>query len=65
MHCRLLLQVSYCEKANGLTPDDVVKAMTVIFEDLGLLKKITSDGGTNFMSNMFRQMSIEQAITPS
>ena len=67
MYCELLQQVSYCEKANSLIANGLLKAAKIVFTECGLLKKIFSDTGTNFTSDKFiqfcRQMKIQHAIT--
>ena len=53
------------ETAVSLTADNLVKAAKFVIIEFELSKKIISDAGTNFTSEMFwqfcRQMNIEQA----
>ena len=51
-----------------MSAENLILACKVIFSEYGLLKKITSDAGGNFISDKFRQfcncMNIDQ-VTPS
>ena len=69
VHCRLLQQVPYCEKADSMAANDPVKVANIIFAEFGLPKKFISDGDWNFTPNILRQFcrqkNIKQTITSS
>ena len=57
------------KKMGILAADDLIQMAKMIFPEGGLPKKIVSDGGTNFISETFREfsrlMNIQQSITSS
>ena len=54
------------KKVAGLSADDLVHTTKLIFAEFGLTKKIISEEGMNFTSEIFkefyRKMNIEQSI---
>ena len=55
------------KKVNSLSGDDLVWMTKLIFAEYGLSKKIVSDAGTNFKTEIFkafcRKMNNQQTIT--
>ena len=54
-------------KLQGLLTEHLINAVTAIFAEYGILQKIMSNAGTNFVSERFRQfcksINIEQAVS--
>ena len=57
------------KKTDGLSSDELIRVVKIMFAEFRLPKKIFSDTGTNFISDKFRQfcrqLNIEQVIIPS
>ena len=57
------------KKAGGLSSDDLIRATKIVFTEFGLLQKIISNAGTNFIGYKFKQLcrnlNADQAITSS
>ena len=56
-------------KTDGLSADNLIGVVKIVFAEFGFPKKIVSDANTNFISDKFRQfcrqLNIQQAITLS
>ena len=57
------------KKTDGLSADNLIRAVKIVFAECGLPKNTVSDAGKNFISDKLiqfcRQLNIQQAITSS
>ena len=67
MHSRLPQQIPSSKKIGGVISGEPNAAVKVIFVEYGILYKLMSDAGTNFVSDRFRRfcssLNIEQAVS--
>ena len=57
------------KKMERLSADNKISAFKVVFSEYGILKRIMSDAGSNFISEQFKKfrnsLNIEQAVSAS
>ena len=63
------IKILVVKKVGSLAADDLVKKTKMIFAEYGLPKRIISNAGMNFTSEMLKQfcewMSVQQSVTSS